>query len=225
MSFKFITNSISTSSKVPTLSDIVKAAQTKAAMEKAAKSANSDVVKTASTAPVKEAGEKGKSNPKNLTAPKFGPGGKATKEEGTEVDAKAKKAGAPANVKVAEEKEEGESSKQLDVEPLHQKSDKGENADKKKAPSSGKTKSDGEGESSGQLDVEPLHQKGESTQEKPADLDTMKTESKKEAKSGNKTKVANFKKIAELTPKQKEFLRKVWSMYWPKSFIDSILAD
>jgi hypothetical protein len=45
---------------------------------------------------------------------------------------------------------------------------------------------------------------------------------KSEAKSEKKTKVA-FKKIAELTPKQKEFLRKVWSMYWPKQFIDALL--
>lgn len=242
MSFKFITNSISTRSKVPTLSDIVKAAQTKAAMEKSAQEAVQGVVKTASAAPVKPApkvaGEAGKGNAANLTAPKFGPGGKkVTKDTDKEVvdekteaaakAAKAKKAGTDVRVKVAEDKEEGESSGQLDVEPLHQD---GESTGKKpgsldtqkkaaEGEGEGKLSDKDEADSSGQLDVEPLHQKGESTQEKPGDLDTMK---KSEAKSGKKTKVA-FKKIAELTPKQKEFLRKVWSMYWPKQFIDALL--
>jgi hypothetical protein len=82
----------------------------------------------------------------------------------------------------------------------------------------GEGKSD-EAESSGQLEVEPLHQEGESTQQKPGKLDTMKENAEKvEAKSK-----ASWKKTAELTPKEKTFLRGVWSMYWPKEFIDSIL--
>jgi len=33
-----------------------------------------------------------------------------------------------------------------------------------------------------------------------------------------------FVRIAELSDKQKTFLRATWSLYWPKSFIDAILA-
>lgn len=228
MSFKFITNSISTKSKVPTLSDIVKAAQTKQAMEKAASEAVHGVVKTASAAPVqpvqKEAGEKGKANPKNLTAPKFGPGGK--KEEAAPVDAKAK-AKAPAkaaSVKVAEEKSEGESSGQPEAEAKLVNEPKMPEGDKGGKGGGSKSSGKDEAESSGQLDVEPLHQKGESTGEKPGSLETQKKGGEKSSSSQKTTKTA-FKKVAELTPKQKEFLRKVWSLYWPKKFIDALLAD
>ena len=53
---------------------------------------------------------------------------------------------------------------------------------------------------------------------------------KAEAKLVNQPKVveqksAKYVKIANLTGKQKEALRKVWSVYWPADFIDALLAD
>jgi hypothetical protein len=159
---KFVHTFISTKSKVPSLSDIVKAAQTKAAMQSAPAT-----TKTASAAPVKEAGEKGKGNIKNLTAPKFGKPDKE-KEEEIEVEVEAEVA-TKKTKKAASEKEEGESSGQPEAEAkLVNEPKKPEGA---KSTGGGKKKSDSdEGESSGQLDVEPLHQKGESTQEKPGSL-------------------------------------------------------
>ncbi len=54
---------------------------------------------------------------------------------------------------------------------------------------------------------------------------------KAEAKLVNHPKVEEAKskgkyvKVANLTGKQKEFLRKVWSNYWPSEFIDALLTD
>lgn len=223
MGFKFITNSISTRTKTPSLSDIVKAAQTKAAMEKSAsQDASKSVVKTASTvtapAPVKVAGEPGKGNIANLTAKPFGKKDKDCKED----DKDCKETEKEASVKVAEG-DEGKSSGQPEAE-AKLLNDPHADPKLKAGKSESKAKDSGEAESSGQLDVEPLHQKGESTGEK-------KTE-EKEAKSTKNTKVAfkkmakvAFKKTADLTSKQKEFLRKVYSLYYPKSYIDALLFD
>jgi hypothetical protein len=205
----FVTNKINTKSNVPTLSEIMKAARTKAAMEKGA-----------STEEVKEAG-RGKAE--NLTAPKFGPGGKPVKEENVEKPTPKGKANKKAETEKKSDPEEGESSGQPEAEA---KLVNDPNKDPKLSEGNGggsETK-DGEGESSGQLDVEPLHQKGESNGEKPGDLETMKSD-KKEAKTVANAlkKIARFKSFAELTPKQKEFLRGVYSIYWPKEFIDALL--
>lgn len=81
-------------------------------------------------------------------------------------------------VKTAEKKEkkdEGKSSGQLDVEPLHQEGEsttmpkagpsaKKEDASSGKKEASEKKEKKDEAETSGQLKVEPLHQKGESTE-------------------------------------------------------------
>jgi hypothetical protein len=131
---------------------------------------------------------------------------------------KFKKKESKASTKVAE-KEEGESSGQL--EPKKNPNNEPEKPEGSKATGGkGKGGESDEGESSGQLDVEPLHQEGESTGTKPGDLDTQKSE-KKEA---TQKKEARFVRVGELTDKQKEFLRKTWSLYWPKSFIDALLA-
>lgn len=225
---KFVTNTISTKSKVPTLSEMFKAAKTQAALSKTA----------SAQAPVREAG-KGDFGGKK--APPFGKGGKpGAKEEETEIEVADekkkpfKKAESEEKAEKSEKSEKGgasdeaESSGQLDVEPLHQK---GESTQEKpgdletmktKEAGKGDKKSDkDEAESSGQLDPEPLHQKGESTQEKPGDLETMK---KKESAAAGKKKTAGYKKVAELTTEEKEFLRANWSNFWPKKFIDAILS-
>ncbi len=126
---------------------------------------------------------------------------------------KFKKKDKKASTQRTAEKEEGESSGQPEAEA------KLVNEPKKPEGAKGKNSESDEGESSGQLDVEPLHQEGESTGKKPAGLDTQKGgEGKKEAKN------ARFVRVAELTDKQKDFLRATWSLYWPKSFIDALLA-
>lgn len=237
-SIKFVTNSISMKSRVPTLSDIVKTAQTKVAMAATVKTASAVApaapVKTASTdtvvAEVDLAKEAGRGNVKNLTAPKFGPGGKVVKEESKKDDKKDDKkpckATAAAPVKVAEkgESDEGEDSKQPTVESkLVNDPHKDPKLKKNKGGGKGSSESD-EAESSGQLDVEPLHQKGESTGEK-------KSDDKKEAKIVDRNRKSAqsvlhaWVKVANMTPAQKEFVRKTWSKYWPKSFIDAVLVD
>lgn len=210
---KFVTHNISTKTKPKTLSEIFKAAQTQAALSKTASSKEKEVKVAGAVAP------------------------KTSKSVEVEI-------------KIAEEKEhkgkggasdEAASSGQLDVEPLHQEGESTNqekvHTDKKESsevlvstkaaesPAGKAKKEEGEAESSGQLKVEPLHQKGESTQQKPGDLDTMKTDKeKKEAKGKPKVQKAAFKKIAELTPEEKEFLRGVWRNFWPEKYIDAILT-
>jgi hypothetical protein len=227
----FVTNTIHTKSKVPTLSEVFKAARTQAALGKTA-SANGTVKTAANIAQVqqeiREAGEPGKANPKNLTAPKFGPGGKKGKEDEAcscgKSSCKECTASKIASLqRVAAEEDEGETSGQPQAEA---KLVNDPNKDPKLSEgqkSNGKGKEKDEGESSGQLDVEPLHQKGESTDEKPGSLETLKTKDAKTVANALK-KTARFKRFSELTPKQKEFLRGVYSIYWPKEFIDSLLA-
>jgi hypothetical protein len=223
---KFVTNTISTKTKVPTLAEMYKAAQTQAALSKSA-SAKPKVVKTASKAVAAEEVEielkvAGRGNVSNFGDKKAKPFGK--KDEAVEVE--------------VEDKEEKEEKKEA------------------KATLVLKVAEEEEAESSGQLEVEPLHQEGESTGKKPGGLDTQKNEKAKggegkgkkegcdeaessgqpeaEAKLVNHPKVDKdagakggkklaFKKIAELTAEEKEFLRGVWSNFWPKAFIDAIL--
>jgi hypothetical protein len=210
MNIKFCTNSISTKTKLPTLSDIVKAAQTKVAM-----STQGTVTKVASTdapsASVKKAKKAFCPNCKQSTTSCKCKGNKKCP------CASAKSA----TTKVAEDdkgtKDEGKDSGQPKAEAKLVNQPKLPEGDKKAKSSSGTAQSE-EAESSGQLDVEPLHQKGESTQEKPGSLDTQKSEKKESSKS------VSFVKVANLTGKQKEFLRKTWSLYYPPSFIDALLA-
>lgn len=217
MNIKFCTNRISTNSKLPTLSDIVKAAQTKAAM-----ASSGQVTKTASAvaAPAKVAATAVATKKTCPNCKKASPCKCKACPTASAVPAKS------AATKVAEEKagtnDEGKDSGQPKAEaklvndPHKDPKLKGEKA----SASKGSSESD-EGESSGQLDVEPLHQKGESTQEKPGDLETQKDKKEKSAQSV----LHAFVKVANLTGKQKEFLRKTWSLYYPASFIDSLLAD
>lgn len=227
---KFVTNTISTKSKVPTLAEMYKAAQTKAAMSKSASAVKPPVTKTASKVEAVEEIEipievkTAKGNVSNFGDKKAPPFGKKDDKKGkkveVEIEVEDKKASSPKAVKKAEK---GESD---------------------------------EAESSGQLDVEPLHQKGESTGEKPCNLDTQKTDKapsgggkskgegdeaessgqpEAEAKLVNEPKVDKdagakdrvkkiaLKKIAELTAEEKDFLRGVWGNFWPKAFIDAIL--
>ena len=182
MSFKFMSNKIDTRSVLPTLSEVVKQARTKEALASSA-----GQTKTASVAaPVAK-----------------------------------KTASAPAKpaVKVAEEKEKEEGEESGQLAPKANPTNEPKKPEGAKGTSGKKSTTDGEGESSGQLDVEPLHQEGESTGKKPAGLDTQK-----ESASDKTVKTARFVRVAELTGKQKEFLRKTWSLYWPKSFIDALLA-
>lgn len=221
MNIKFCTNSISTKTKLPTLSDIVKAAQTKVAM-----TTTEPVTKTASAvaaAPAKAV----VTATKKACCPKCKQASPCKCPKGAKPCAADAKAPAKAAAtKTAEEKagvnDEGKDSGQPKAEaklvndPHKDPKLKSEKA----SASSGSEKSD-EAESSGQLDVEPLHQKGESTQEKPGDLETQKDKKEKSAQSV----LHAFVKIANLTGKQKEFLRKTWSLYYPASFIDALLAD
>ena len=211
MSFKFMHSKIDTRSSVPSLSDIVKLAQTKKALGGQVKTAAAQVPtkvakkKEAEEEVESEEKEDGEEKEENAAFPGAAP--------------KFKKKESKASTKVAEkDKEEGESSGQPEAEAkLVNEPKKPEGA----KGTGGKKKGEGdEGESSGQLDVEPLHQKGESTGEKPAGLDTQKGGEKGEKKESS----ARFVRVAELTDKQKSFLRATWSLYWPKSFIDALLA-
>lgn len=215
MSFKFMHSKIDTRSSVPSLSDIVKLAQTKKALGGQVKTASAQV--PTKVAKKKEAEEEVESEETE------------EKEDGDEKEEnvafpgaapKFKKKESKASTKVAEkDKEEGKSSGQPEAEAkLVNEPKKPEGA---KGTGGGKKKGEGdEGKSSGQLDVEPLHQLGESTGEKPGDLETQKGEKKSEKKESS----ARFVRVAELTDKQKSFLRATWSLYWPKSFIDALLA-
>lgn len=213
MSFKFMHSKIDTRSAVPSLSEVVKLAQTKKAL-----ASGQGQVKTASAqqptkvAKKKEAVEEVESEETEENGAFPGAAPKFKKKESKASTAPAKKVA---------EKEEGESSGQL--APKANPNNEPEKPEGGKA-SGGKGTKGGEsdeGESSGQLDVEPLHQEGESTGQKPGGLDTQKEgEGKKEASK----KDARFVRVAELTDKQKEFLRATWSLYWPKSFIDALLA-
>lgn len=196
---KFVHTKISTSSKVPTLSDVLKAAQTKAAM------VAEPTTKVASAiAPSKEA----KGNIANFGDKKAKPFGKKDKNNEVEIEVEAevilptKKA----------EAEEGESSGQPEAEAKLVNEPKKPEGDKAKG--GGKSKSDGEGESSGQLDVEPLHQEGESTGSKPGSLDTQKSSNKKYV----------WMKIANLTPEHEAKVREELLKFWPKKFVDALLV-
>ena len=116
-------------------------------------------------------------------------------------------------VKEAADKDEAESSGQLDVEPLHQEGDQTAEGEEKKAKSGGKA-DNSEGESSGQLDVEPLHQKGESTGDKPGGLETLKSE-----ESGK------FEKVAALSSGNRKFLNDYLPMVWPAAYVEQMLAE
>lgn len=209
MSFKFMSNKIDTRTSVPSLLEVVKLANTKKAL--ASSGANIKTASSVKTAEmpdfIKKKIEESKAKKDGKEEDEDGDSEKSEKKDKKPFEEKGAKSSA-AN-KVAE-KEEGEESGQLAPkanptnEPKKPEGAKGTN---------GKSSTKGEGESSGQLDVEPLHQEGESTGQKPAGLDTQKCEGK-----------PRFVKIAELTGKQKEFLRKTWSLYWPKSFIDALLA-
>lgn len=167
MSFKFMSNRIDTRTSVPTLSELLKQANAKKALAS-------------------------KQNSQTKTASK---------------KAKSKLA----------EKEESKSSGQPEVE-----------AELVNEPTKDEPKSVGadtndsschEGDSSGQLDVEPLHQNSDEKTEKKDKSEKKETE----AKSDAGVKTAKFVRIAKLTDKQKDFLRKSWSLYWPESFIEAIL--
>ena len=246
-----MTNTIYTKSKVPTLSEVFKAARTQAALADKTASTSGTVKTAANIAQVqqevREAGHPGKGNPKNLTAPKYLPGGKKenkdNEKEKNDGDAgelekdsctcgkagckKCNAAKIASLQRRAAEEEEGETSGQPQAEAkLHNDPNKDPKINEGKKGGSKGTPESEEGESSGQIDVEPLHQKGESNGEKPGSLDTMKGKGEgKEAKTVANAlkKTARFKRFAELTPKQKEFLRGVYSIYWPKAFIDALL--
>lgn len=225
MSFKFAHTKIDTrSSGVPTLAEWYKMAQTKKAL-----AASNGQVKTASTvAPVQKEAKIPDFIQEKIDAKK-NKGKKVDDSEEEEKDCEKpmKPSKKKASVVVAEEKgdkEEGESSGQPEFEGKVT-NDPNKDPKLKEGKGGGSSKEKDEGESSGQLDVEPLHQKGESTGEKPGSLDTQKTKKgEKSEKKESKVKSEKFVRVAELTPKQKDFVRKTWSLYWPKSFIDALLA-
>ena len=200
MEIPFIHNHISTATKnVPTLADIWAEHQNKQ---------NKSNVKTASNGQNSAVKTAGKGELPDFIKEKM-----KKKKDGKDMseDKEEKECEAKAKTKVAE-KDEAESSGQL--EPKANPNNEPKSEESSGGGSGGKKKSD-EAESSGQLDVEPLNQKGESTGEKPGSLDTQKGK-----QAANKGK---FVAIAALSNKQKEFLRRVWSTYWPKEFIDAIL--
>lgn len=203
MNFKFMHSKIDTRTAVPTLSEWVKVANTQKAMEKTA-STQAPVQKTAKIPDFIQEKIDAREGKKK--------GDKGEKEE--DDDEKDEKK--PCDGKKTAATEDGKSSGQPEAEA---KLVNDPHADPKlKEGKGGKSgKSDkGEGESSGQLDVEPLHQEGESTGKEKKD--------EKKAAAATAVKTARFQRIGELTDKQKEFLRRVWSNYWPKSFIDAVLA-
>jgi hypothetical protein len=214
MNIKFCTNSISTKTNRPTLSDIVKAAQTKVAMQTSGEPVTkvaSAVAPAASTATVTA----------KKVCPKCKSAGACKCDKGNKPCPCPKAASSKATTKVAEEKgtnDEGKDSGQPKAEAKLVNDPHKDPKLKGEKQSSGGSKESDEGESSGQLDVEPLHQEGESTGEKPGDLDTQKEKSAQSV-------LHAFVKVANLTGKQKEFLRKTWSLYYPASFIDALLAD
>lgn len=179
---KLVTNTIYTK-KVPTLSEMFKAARTQAALEKTA-SKEEPVVKTASA----------------------------------EVQPQVKVAEEKQETK--KEKDEGESSGQLKVEPLHQEGEStGQKPGKLDTQKTDTTASKGEGkkgdkeeaESSGQLEPK----------KNPNNEPEMP---KKDAGAKQQVKTATFTRVAKLTPQEKTFLRDVWSNFWPKAYIDAILG-
>lgn len=211
-------NKINTSTKqVPTLSELFKKARTQAALEKTASSA--DVVKTASVAEpaVKEAG-KGVANFGDKKAPPFGAKGKKD-EKGKEEKGKGEEKDAcpcTSSVKQAEkEQDEAETSGQPQVEAKlvnDPKLPEGEEKGK-----GGKAKSDkDEAETSGQPQAEAK------LVNKPEVKDSKEARTTIE---GGRVKMAKWVRVAELSSKQKTYLRKVYEIYWPKEFVDALLAS
>lgn len=223
--FKLVTHSISTKSKVPTLSDIVKVAQTKAAMASSnatTKTASAAVsTKVASATSVVESKEfelkiaKGKPFG-GKAAPLFTKKDKNKKNDSVEVEITDEPVAAKAAVKTKKaateggESDEGESSGQLD--PAKNPGNDPHKDPKLKAGKSGGKGSKGgeseEGESSGQLDP------------KANPNNDPKVEGEKK-ESSNK----QWFKIANLTSEQKTDVRKTLEKFWPKKFVDCLLAD
>lgn len=194
--FRFATNRISTASKPKTLSDIIKAAQTKAAMEKGA-SASEPTVKTASSTAVVEKTAKKEEKPCPAGDMKMCP---KCKGKGKEC-----KCSAQAAAKVAgKEQSEGETSGQPQAEAKLVNDPHDDPKLKETGKGKGTAKSE-EAEGSGQLEPKA------NPQNKP--------EVKKDASSGKWVKLAN------LSAAQKAKVRKIWSKFWPPQFIDAALAD
>ncbi len=230
-------NKIHTSTKqVPTLSELFKRTRTQAALEK---SASTEVVKTASAvetpAPVKEA--KGDPNFGGKKAPPFGSKGKDEKKDGKD-DAKEEKG----NPFAKKEEKEACGPTCACSKCKSAKASKAKTAEKEQdeAPSSGQPEAEaklvndpklpeGEGKAKGgkaKADKEEAETSGQPQAEAKL-VNHPKVEDNKEARTtgeAGKVKVARYMKIAELSGKQKDFLRKVYEIYWPKEFIDALLA-
>jgi hypothetical protein len=227
MAAKFFTGGISLQPK--SFSEF--AQQTVANMRKEA-SAQQGQIKTAGKLPdaLKEHQFKGKNEKEE---------GKEDKKEDGKEDKEASSSTVTKEAKKGKQKDEGETSGQLKVEPLHQKgeSDKGSKiTDKnKKVEASGKNEDDKAG-SSGQLDVEPLHQKGES--DKPSavngknkvDNDSGKskgTSDKKEDSKEEKKEASTVQtiKLAKLDGKTRDFLKTYWSNLYPSEYVEFMLSE
>jgi hypothetical protein len=200
---KFVTHTISTKTKPKTLSEVFKAAQTRAALNKTA-SAKQDT-KVASKVEEPEVVVK-------------------VAEEDKKKGGASDEAESSGQLKVEPLHQEGESTNQEKVHTNKKESAEVAATKAAESPAGKAVKEKDEGESSGQLKVEPLHQEGESTGDKPGDLDTQKSDKKKAKVQQKVNKKAGFTRISELTAEEKDFLRGVWSNFWTKKFIDAILG-
>lgn len=118
------------------------------------------------------------------------------------------------------EKDEADSSGQLEVEPLHQEGESTPSPSKKKEVKKAKDACDKDNEN--KTDAEDSEQsswEGKKKNNNDPQAGKHRDGDQKKAQSNR------FIKISNLDEKSKDLLRKYWSKIYPKDFVDAMLAD